>query len=228
MVTAFISVNVLASSESGDLDLESIYYKIGELNNKYTAGAEKTTIAVIAGEPYAIENCENKIEENMLIGNAKTEEEAVRYLVLQEVLQREAGSQGIVVDDKTMDAFIEEQKELFTGEDAKEEKAVLDKFIQGLGLTEEQYRKAYYEEYRAQLTVCELQGQVFDEFFYEKVVERLEELGMELTDEEINEVFEKEKGFYNEEIYKEFQEYYQSYEKKLLEKYDVQFIENIE
>ena len=227
MIVIFISVNVLANSTTKGTNLVDKYYEYGSLNNEYSNPSEKTQVAVITGEPYVIDNYNNTIKGCLLMDQAETKEEAVEYLVTQEVLEREAHAQNIVVDDKAVDSFIEEQKRIYASEEGKECKDDLNAFINGLGLTENEYWEKYYEVYREQLEIGELKEQLYDEFLYEKVVERLKELGMELTEEEIQNIYENEKAIYNDDIYKEFQDYYQSYKKDLLVKYDVKFTVNV-
>ncbi len=218
LAITLISVNVLADPKDQVLDSVNKYYQYGQLLSEAQVQAENNVVATIEGEPIAIDDA--IIKSQILMGNANTETEAVQYLVTQKLLLREAEDQGIIIDNKEVNDFIKKQKESYNSKDAKEYKAELDEFIRGLGLTEEEYWIKYYEEYRSELVIRKLQIQLYDTFLYKKVVERINELGITLSDEEIHTIFENEKHFYNEKIQSEFSDYYIAFEKGLWKEYN--------
>lgn len=222
-----ISINVLANSDTQDTAIVEDYYQYGRLIKESDLPTEKVKVATIAGDPYIVDNFNNTAKGYILTNLADTKKEVATLLVTEEVLKREAKAQNIVIDNKEVDLFIKEQKSIYASEAGKECSDDFNSFINGLGLTEDQYWDKYYEEYRDQLTIGKLKDQLYDQFLYSKVIERLDDLGMVLSDEEIQKVYENEKGIYNDEIYKEFQDYYESYQKDLLVKYDVKYTTSI-
>lgn len=89
-------------------------------------------------------------------------EQAKDEVVCDKLVYKEALKQGIVVTSQEIDDYVKQAREMIKQDPAS--KQMVDDYIKGLGLTEEEYWEKAKDEYKVQLTISKYKTSVEDEF----------------------------------------------------------------
>lgn len=198
------------------------YEQAGALRNDVAYHDDEVIIATADGNDITVTNCENEINRCLSLDLADTREDAINYMVQKNLLKREVDAAGIAATDEEVDALIASQKKLMAEESEVAE--LFETCFDSLGLTEDEYWKQYYEDYRFSIERGKLRNEMYLSYLENEVKERLAELDISLSPEEFAQLLEKEQKNYSPAVQEGFTDYYNKYQEQLFEKYHVQIV----
>ena len=145
--------------------VSSLWQRIGEHDAQAETDGELTVIALIRGEEFAVNSghLENACYFYQHTQEPLNEAEVRELYVANELLYREGQEQGLNAGPAEVDERIAALKENLSGD--PEGYAELKAYLQGLGLSEDEYWETHREEYQRELTIEKLGEKLREEYF---------------------------------------------------------------
>ena len=144
----------------------ALWEQVGELDRQSEEDDQKTVIARIQGEDFAVDSdyLKTAYYYYRFTQDPKTEAEVREFYVVQELLLRESSTMsGSGVTPAAVDEHIARLRENLSGD--PEGYAEFCDYLRGLGQTEDEYWETHWDEYSTELTREKLGERIKDDYF---------------------------------------------------------------